>query len=609
MQLPSPAEFARTGLSVLHAGRLLRLRARLPLIRHRPLIVWGDESWTYARVYREAKRYAQLFREHREKAISAGRLGKNEQLTIGLYRDNSPAYLFACFGAALEGDLILALNTGFRGEILAKLLEQSGTPLVLTDTVHAGYLEQALDGVPQLERGQVLVDDGPPPEGMQSLPRALEAASPAGGGRRPRGADPLLVIYTSGTTGTPKGIPCSHLKLLGAGAVIGTRIGLRRDDRGYIAMPLFHSNAWLLAVMPTLFAGASFVLKPKFSASAFADDVLEHHVTWMNYVGQPVHYILAALEQRFGSPERITEALAHHPDNCLRIACGNGASAVDREKFMRYFYMEHIYEVYGSTEAVISTMLMPGDPPDSVGSVPKSVIILDDNGNECPPAEVDSDGRIRNYDEAVGEICARINPNNLRFDGYFGNPEATNKKYDGNIYHSGDLGHIRKVKGKRYLYFDGRTDDWIRKDGENFSADTVAHFAQALPGVHLAAAYGVPDPVADERVTVALQMEPGERFDPQAVFDHFLKQQEHEGMDPKWMPDFIRIEAELPMSETNKILVKNLRREGYNLDLNPDMAIWFRERSDTAYKPLTRDAFERLKKEFEENGRVQALVA
>ncbi len=609
MQLPSPAEFARTSLSVFHAGRLLWLRARLPLVRNRPLILWGDESWTYAEVYREAQRYAQLFREHREKAIRAGRLQKNEQLTIGLYRDNSPAYFFACFGAALEGDLILGLNTGFRGQILATLLEQSGTPLVLTDDDYVAYLEQALDGVPQLKRDHVLVDTDQPPEGMQSLPRALDSARPAGNGRRPRGADPLLVIYTSGTTGTPKGIPCSHLKLLGAGGLIAARIGLKRDDRGYIAMPLFHSNAWLIAVMPTLFAGASFVLKPKFSASAFANDVLESHVTWMNYVGQPVHYILAALEQRFGSPEQVTEALASHPDNHLRIACGNGASARDRQKFMRYFNMAHIYEVYGSTEAVISTMLMPGDPPDSVGSVSKGVIILDENGNECPPAQVDNDGRILNYDEAVGEICAKINPNNLRFDGYFGNPEATNRKYDGNIYHSGDLGHTRKVKGKRYLYFDGRTDDWIRKDGENFSADTVAHFAQDLPGVHLAAAYGVPDPVADERVAVALQLEPGERFDPQAAFDRFIEQQKNEGMDPKWMPDFIRIEEQLPMSETNKVLVRHLRKEGYNLDANPDMAIWFRERGDQAYKKLTPDEFERLKKTFEDNGRAQALVA
>ena len=150
----------------------------------------------------------------------------------------------------------------------------------------------------------------------------------------------------------------------------------------------------------------------------------------------------------------------------------------------------------------------------------------------------------------------------------------------------------------------------LPKNWSEISTMTISygHGLSTSP-MHLAAAYGVPDPVADERVAVALQMEPGERFDPQAVFDHFLEQQNNEGMDPKWMPDFIRIEEQLPMSETNKVLVRHLRKEGYNLAANPDMAIWFRERGDQAYKKLTPDEFERLKKTFEDNGRAQALVA
>jgi len=67
----------------------------------------------------------------------------------------------------------------------------------------------------------------------------------------------------------------------------------------------------------------------------------------------------------------------------------------------------------------------------------------------------------------VGEICRKVGDNNLRFEGYFGNEGATSQKFRHGCYHSGDLGHIRIVNGNRYMFFNGRTDDWIRKDGEN----------------------------------------------------------------------------------------------------------------------------------------------
>jgi len=137
---------------------------------------------------------------------------------------------------------------------------------------------------------------------------------------------PVLVIYTSGTTGLPKGVPCTHLKMIGAGAVVQGTVRLKKEDRGYICMPLFHSNAWYVGVLSIMIAGASFVLKRKFSASAFESDILEHGVTFMNYVGQPLHYILTALEKKYGSVEDVEAALAHHSKNRFRIAYGNGAT-------------------------------------------------------------------------------------------------------------------------------------------------------------------------------------------------------------------------------------------------------------------------------------------
>ena len=131
--------------------------------------------------------------------------------------------------------------------------------------------------------------------------------------------------------------------------------------------------------------------------------------------------------------------------------------------------MEHVFEIYGSTEAVITTANKPGDPIESMGRVPGSVVILNEAGAVCEPGVVGEDGRLVNYDAAVGEICKKAGKDNLRFDGYYDDNAATCKKFrDGGYFHSGDLGHVRVVNNRRYLYCNGRTDDWIRKDGENF---------------------------------------------------------------------------------------------------------------------------------------------
>jgi fatty-acyl-CoA synthase len=330
-------------------------------------------------------------------------------------------------------------------------------------------------------------------------------------------------------------------------------------------------------------------------------------VTFLNYVGQPLHYILDALEKKYSGGEAVEQALATHPKNKFRIAYGNGASAVDRKKLMRYLGMEHIYEIYGSTEAVITTANRPGDPIESVGRVDKSIVILDELNRECSPGIVVANGRLTNYDQAVGEICRKVGESNLRFEGYFGNAQATTQKFRGGIYHSGDIGHIRVVGNKRYLYFNGRTDDWIRKDGENFSAENVLQYAQEMPGVDCAIAYGAPCDVSDEKVMVTVQLKKGEKFCPDEVYAWLIRQQKEGGMDPKWMPDFIRIIESFPVTDTHKIVVRPYKREHYNIENNLTMQIYYRTKEDTTYHLLTPEKYQAMKTCFINNGRDSLL--
>ena len=188
-------------------------------------------------------------------------------------------------------------------------------------------------------------------------------------------------------------------------------------------------------------------------------------------------------------------------------------------------------------------------------------------------------------------------PDTSLFQGYFDNAGANASKYRDGVYHSGDLGHILVRDGKRYLYFDGRTDDWIRKDGENFSALQVARLVSEHPDVPLAAAYGVPCAVSDELVMVALKMREGAEFDPKGFFDFCERQVEHGGMDRKWFPDFVRVVEDFEYTGTQKILVRNLKAVHFDPRRVKD-GLYFRERGDSAFKPLTAAAFEALRKKF-----------
>lgn len=581
--------------------------------RDRVLFIFEGRKYTYRDGFNQSKRYASFFLSVRKRMVDAGKLGKKDRLALGVYMENTPEYVFASLAAGLSNSVLFAINTGFRGETLVKVIDQAKISFLIVNKNSSEEVGRVIKHISVIGRKDVLcvgTDAEVKKSGFKSLKKAIEE-SPAKAPRRylvrVDNFSPVIVIYTSGTTGMPKGVPCTHAKLVGAGFIVQSAVHLTKKDRGYISMPLFHSNAWYIGILPQLIVGGSFVLKRKFSASAFEGDMLEYGVTFLNYVGQPLHYIIDALEKKYGSGDEIVTALANHPKNRFRAAYGNGASVIDRANLMRYLGMEHIYEIYGSTEAVITTANTPGDPIESVGIAPKDVLILDEEGKECPQGIVDAHGRLENYDTAVGEICRKVGAENVRFDGYFENKSATSQKFRNGFYHSGDLGHVRVINGKRYLYFNGRTDDWIRKDGENFSAENVLQFAQAIPCVDCAVAYGAPCHVADERVMITIQLKKGHVFNPDEVHSWLLKQQKEGGMDPKWMPDYIRIIDTFPVTDTQKIMVRPYKKDHFNMESNPDMQVYFRERGGATYHRLTREKFLELKDGFRKNGR-EALL-
>jgi fatty-acyl-CoA synthase len=585
-------------------------RAEHPDVGSRIFLRQGDRAWSYRRYRDECVRTAH-FLLRRLRPIDDTRPGH-----VAMMLENHLELLALFGGCAYAGCTLFGINTGLRGRTLAGVVNHSRARLLVVDERFLGELEKIRGDLRHVSPENVLVlrTQGGEIPASADLEAALaaEVGKPGVSLDAPGvDVDPmrnLMVIYTSGTTGLPKGINNTHMKFSATGVGVSTTIGLGPHDVGYTCMPLFHSNSMFVGFMPAFWVCGGVAVTERFSASKFVPDVFRYGVTFWNYVGEPVHYVLAAIERRYdGDEERILAEVARNPQNRLRWAVGNGASPPDIDRFTRWLDLEDMFELYGSTEAAISTFRRKGDPRGSCGEILDPMVkILNERGEECPPAVLGPDGTIANYAEAVGEIC-RVAPDTGLFQGYFDNAEANSQKYRDGVYHSGDLGHVVEQDGKRYLYFDGRTDDWIRKDGENFSAAQVARLLAEHPDVDLAAAYGAPCAVSDELVMAALKLRDGARFDPQGFFDFCERQVRGGGMDRKWVPDFVRLVDEFELTNTQKILVRSLKRVHFDRRRLADAPIYWRRRGDTTFRPFTREDYEALRREFEAAERAELL--
>jgi fatty-acyl-CoA synthase len=409
-----------------------------------------------------------------------------------------------------------------------------------------------------------------------------------------RPADRLLLLFTSGSTGAPKAVACSQGRLA-AIALHAERMSITRDSVTYIAMPLFHGNAIMANLAMAVHAGATVSMRRRFSASGFLPDVRRYGVTYFNYVGRALAYILA-------TPERPDDA-----DNTLQALFGTEASAQDLARFSARFGCR-VIEGYGSSEGAISIQKIPGTPPDALGTPPPDieVAVLDpETGTECPPAEFGPDGGLLNPGEAIGEIVG-LNVAGA-FEGYYNNPEADAERVRDGKYWSGDLGY-RDAHG--YFYFAGRGNDRLRVDSENFAAAPVERILFQWEPVVMCAVYPVPDPRTGDQVMAALELD--RPFDP-AGFAAFLAGRRDLGT--KWAPKFVRIVASMPLTATGKVDKAPLRRARWDPGRGPDgpgpagASLWWRPGRDLVYEPLAPAQAEAIRAEFGDHGRAHVLTA
>lgn len=491
---------------------------------------------------------------------------------------------------------VAGLNYTRLGEHLARDISHTDLQLVITEPRHQSQLGEALafadvpGGVLVSER---FADGDDPPRRGDPLAAALDSARArrsigTSGAKNPGDDDVDLLwalLFTSGTSAAPKAVRCTQRRLLTTGNRMSMMLELGPDDVGYAAMPLFHTNSLMSGLAAALVGGASLSLARRFSASRFLGDVRRYGVTWFNYTGKLLTYLLA-------TPARPDDA-----DNTVRVAFGNEGSPRVVEAAAERFGMR-IIDVFGSTEGAIALDRTGNRPSGSIGRLRQGIIVVDEAGHEAPRATFDPEGRLVNADRSVGEIVNTLGVG--PFEGYYRNEEAMRATTRDGWYWSGDLGY---VDDDGWVFFAGRTSDWLRVDGENFPTAPIEAIVGRHPDVLLASVYGVPDADSGDQVMVALVLRDGADFDP-AAFAGWLDAQADLG--PKWQPRFLRLCDELPSTPTNKILTRTLVHEKFRSERVHGDSVFRRTRGDATFRSFTRQDEAALRAAFEANGRTTA---
>jgi fatty-acyl-CoA synthase len=490
----------------------------------RPGLLFEDQHWTWAEVVARGATYA---------AALGSRLDPRRPPHVGALLDNVPEMLGLLTAAGLGGPTLVGLNTTRRGDGLRADVLKADVQVVVTEPAYRPLLDGLdLPGVMVLEVGspawEALVAD------HRGAPAPDAPVDPD---------DLMMLIFTSGTSGDPKAVRVTHTKVAFPGVMLADRFGLGPGDVAYLSMPLFHSNAVMAGFAPALAGGATLAMARRFSASGFLPDVRRYGATYANYVGKPLTYVLA-------TPERTDDQ-----DNPLRLAFGNEAVERDIERFSRRFDCM-VVDSYSSTENAVIVQRVPEMPAGSLGLPLAGVEVLDPaTGNRVPDAVFDAAGQLLNAEEATGEL---VNTQGAGFfAGYYNDSRADEERMRGGMYWSGDLAY-RDAEG--FVYFAGRSSEWLRVDGENLATAPIERVLLRHPEVAAAAVYAVPDDSGvGDQVMAALVLDEGAELDRDRLAA-FLDEQPDLGT--KSRPRLVRVATTLPQTATHKVLKRELAREG-----------------------------------------------
>jgi acyl-CoA synthetase (AMP-forming)/AMP-acid ligase II/acyl carrier protein len=351
-------------------------------------------------------------------------------------------------------------------------------------------------------------------------------SSVAPGRRAPRcdsrPEDLAYVLFTSGTTSAPKGVMITHRNLFSHLATLSRIFGYSESSGIFNGMALAHGDGLVQGPLLALANGCRVIRPPAFSAQS-----LERQLNLVR-AKQATHFLTVP------TVYRLIDRFARHSDYFEAeefVALLSVAANLDAALWRRLEdrFRRPLYNSYGLTETVASALYAgPGLAP--VGTIGKPI--------DVEMRLVRPDGSLAN-DGETGEIWLRgenISP------GYFGDPAATEEKYQGDFLKTGDLA-VRRADGACEIR--GRINNAIKSGGFLINPQELDEALMLHPAVAEAASVGLPDDDFGEIAVSAVVLD-------QTADEHELTEHCGRFLEPRKIPKRIFAVASIPRGDAQK---------------------------------------------------------
>ena len=552
---------------------LLKVEENCEKFADRTALIFEDEVLTWGELGKRANRVAN--------SLKTEGIGPGDVVSVMI--ENRVEFVVTVLAVMKIGAIAALINTNLREEPLRHCITLINSKICVFGT-------EVADGIDSV-RQQLGLEDGSGflvwRDGDDAIPewaRDLDVLSHNQDDSNPPETknitigDTAMYIFTSGTTGLPKAAVQSHKRLLQAATLCHTA-GLRctEKDRIYLSLPLYHGTGLIIGLGSALSSGASVFLRRRFSASRLVADLKEHGITCMVYVGELCRYLV-------NLPRAGDEA-----NTPLHTVIGNGLRPDIWHEFKDRFGLKRITELYAASEGNVSfANVLNKDQTIGMTSAKIALIKYDVLEDEIIK---NNDGYCIEVGDGEAGLCVGHINENAQFEGYT-NPEATESKILRDVFEQGDAWFntgdlLRTVPvgfslGYAHYQFVDRVGDTFRWRSENVSTNEVAEVLNGFEQIDISNVYGVSVPNAEGRAGMATVVlnDNEEALDLEKLSVYVSAQLAHFSR-----PVFIRVQKELEITGTMKLVKTDLREEGYDLAKISDPVYVMKPRTES-YVPL-----------------------
>jgi amino acid adenylation domain-containing protein len=453
-------------------------------------IVACQRSITFAELYREALASAECLRS----------LGVGRGDRVGICMEKTVDQALAILGVLFANAVFVPILPRLKAPNIQHIISNSGMTAMVTDAERLHEVSEFASLTRLITGHGEISTDWPNLPYLRRFVQAENFFSSIGN-------DNAAIIYSSGSTGRPKGILIAHRNLAEGAEIIAEYLGTQEDDRIGCALS-FNFDYGLNQLWQTIRFGCTIHLHDL----ALPNDLFSMMSTQRITALPVMPVIITKMFDR-----RLKVSTQGFDFSSLRYVCSTGGrlSADMIADLKGAFPTARIFSMFGLTEAFRSTFLAPDKldtHPTSVGkAIPDcEVMVLDENGQECPP-------------NVVGELVHR---GATVTKGYWNDALSTAKtfrphpRYPGEtLVYSGDRAY-RDEEG--LIYFVARGDDMIKTKGFRVSPTEVETEVVRHPEVVDAVAFGVLNIAVGEDIVCAYTTISGEPV-PEATFKQYLK--------------------------------------------------------------------------------------